>query len=1110
MRVYHQGSLKRYLLLLGIVLILCSGQLFAQTSGKVVGVVRDAETGQGLVGANVILAGTNLGAATDPDGYYTIINIPPGVYDVQATYMGYKRITQTGVFVAMEQISTINFDMEIEAIEGEEVVVVAERDILHKEVSNSQLVVGEQEMVETSGVRDLTDYFGRQVGVTGQDNMEIRGGSADQTGAIVNGLTFVNPRVGRAEASLPISSVEQVSLVTGGYSAEYGNFRSGLINITTKTGDKDAYHGSFNYSRNNAPKKRFGKSLYDPTNVWLRPIFDPEVAFVGTRTAWPRDEFPIENNTYPSFNGWNRMETTYNRSAETPEDEISALELYLWGAWAYQIVPDWDALEAYYNEQGLEYTVTDEQKKAIEEHAHDKEGENADYNIDFGFGGPLPYLSEQLGNATFYFSHQTLNTNYIQPVTDNSKKSGTSLLTIKSELTQNTTLQLNGIYRKVNGHLDVMPSSGALPSLGSDDNPNVGGGGMMGENNLGVIYNQGSTYFWHPTFWHPKEQTFLMGGIKLNSVINQNAFWDFTLSYTWQKDESNPQTTRDSEAIIQIGPVWLNEMPYGRTFTADTVRNPDDPTDYYVHSLFEDAGGAVVSATGRRFSGKTGQYHENSITQQLRAKFDYSNQINRHHFIKTGAELNYYDLNNDLWTYWAGYDTDYDMRFHVKPWQGGLYIQDQITYEGVVARVGLRADYYNSGGVDWPTGDLFNGDAFVEGPEGAHPAMDQYRYEMMSQGVNIAWDRMRAIEDSVGGLMEKSQNHFALSPRIGVSFPVTERSKFYFNYGHFRSQVPYSEMYMYNFRYSKGQGLNQIGNPSLEPPRTISYELGGSYNLLDQYLITVSGFYKDVTGQHTNVTISGASISDGYSSRANNAYEDIQGLEVDVRKPAGKYLTGWVNLRYLLTKDGQVGREFIYEDAALNNDPLEIYYEAEENTPVSQPIVNASMTFHVPEELGLGRTMNAAAGGWKISGAFTWEKGRKFTHNPLDLRNVQNNLSWPDYYMFDMKISKLFSVLGVNANVYVDVQNVLNLKVNWMSRGWAFLSAIDREDYLNSLQLPMYSQQEYVDDGSFVSGNDKVGDLRSDSKDYINDPNYADVWLYGEPREIWFGINVSF
>ena len=176
-----------YFIVLGIILTV---PVYSQTTGKIVGTVTDASNGEPLPGVNVSIVGTNMGAATDLEGYYTIVNVPAGSYDVRVSMMGYKRITKTGVRVSVDQIAVIDFSLESEVIEGEEVVVVAERDILHKEVSNSQQVVTGAQMVEAAGIRTVNHFLEKQPGITGANHLEIRGGSADQTGAIVNGLSF--------------------------------------------------------------------------------------------------------------------------------------------------------------------------------------------------------------------------------------------------------------------------------------------------------------------------------------------------------------------------------------------------------------------------------------------------------------------------------------------------------------------------------------------------------------------------------------------------------------------------------------------------------------------------------------------------------------------------------------------------------------------------------------------------------------------------------------------------------------------------------------------------------------------------------------------------------
>ena len=131
----------------------------------------------------------------------------------------------------------------------------------------------------------MQDFLSTQAAITSNTYLNIRGGLASETGTIVNGLTFINQRIGKAESFIPTSAVEQVSLKAGGMSAEYGDFRSGIIDVTTKVGSNDGYQGSFAFTRSPAHMKRFGRSLYDPYNNLLRSHLDPDIAFIGVDEA---------------------------------------------------------------------------------------------------------------------------------------------------------------------------------------------------------------------------------------------------------------------------------------------------------------------------------------------------------------------------------------------------------------------------------------------------------------------------------------------------------------------------------------------------------------------------------------------------------------------------------------------------------------------------------------------------------------------------------------------------------------------------------------------------------------------------------------------------------
>jgi len=1090
---------------LGILLLASTGS--GQTAGKIVGVVTGSGTGEPLYGVNVVVKGTYLGAATNPDGYFHILNVPAGSYEVEASMIGYKKTTLLDVLVSIDQVTRLDFEMEETTLEGETVTVLAERDILHKEISNSQQVASATQIEEAPAIRTINQFVGSLAGVTGERRITVRGGSAEQTGTIVNGLSFVNQRIGKAEATIPLSAVEQISLQTGGFSAEYGNFRSGILSVTTKTGEKDAYHGTFSYSRNVPHMKRFGKSLWDPTNSGMRPYLDPIVSFEGTDTGWlvatGYDTLEAEylEQSHESFSGgWELEALRYNRG-KPANKQVTPMDLYLWAAWMYQTVPDFAALDTLYPQ----YEITEQQKEAIRDHAHEPEGAQADYDLDFGLGGPLPFLSKAMGDATFYFSNKTTNFNYIQPVMRNGEYTSISMLTVKSHLSRKTTLKLNGLYRVIEGTQTTFPSDGTIPDL-------EGGGDTMPINNLNVFADEVPDkdetiykYFWHPTFWQPKTQTTILGGFTIDHMISPETFWNLNISYAWHRDFFEPKETRDRTAITNFGPIWVNEQPYGVVFTPDIVYDPEDSSNYYAWDRYESPPGM-----NRRFSSKVGEYHEISVTQQYRIKYDFSSQVNRSNLMKLGAELNYFDIDNDNWRWWEGEDTNYEMRDRRKPWQLGGYIQDQISLQGMEGRLGVRFDYYNSGGGVWPSEDPWNEAAFTRGTEGDDKV--QLRHDLES-GKHIVWERWHAIDDSLGGtFLKKTKNFFTISPRIGIAFPITERSKFFFNYGHFRSPTPYSQQFMYKMRFYK-RGLFDIGNPNLEPPRTISYELGVAYNLLDQYLIQLSTYYKDVTGEAADVEYNNISGTLDYHGLMSNRWENDQGFELRISKNQGAFLTGWLNFWYVIDKNGYTGRETAYEDS-VRNAQAGALYAGEENSPTLIPRFSANVSIHTPKKWGPQLFGIDWLGGWMISVLPEWRRGDLFTHNPADIRNLTDNLRWPDYTMVDLKMAKTVSFGDANLNFYVDVGNVFNLKLSQLDEGWAFRTDLDRDNYFNSLHLSIYDSPEYdllreKYPGMFIPGDDKVGELRSDKKPYINDPDNT-MFLYTHPRDIWFGMKISF
>jgi outer membrane receptor protein involved in Fe transport len=1092
-----------------IIALATTNNLLAQNRSRIGGNIRDAETGEPLIGVNVMIEGTVLGAATDPDGNYIIINVPVGTHRVKATMIGYESKILTDVMVSADRITHLDFSLRHTVIQGEEVIVTAQRDELHKEVSNTQLVVDAMQISDATGIREINSFLTKLPGV-GEDNgfLTIRGGSADQTGVMVNGLSFVNSATGNAETSIPLSAVEQVSLLSGGYNAEYGNFRSGLINVTTKTGAQSGYHGTLTLSRDNAHIRRFGDSFYDTDNDILCSYLDPEVAFVGTAEAWKDEAYARDQ--HPTFSGWISQANLYN-IGKTEENWATPMDYYLLACWMFMTVPDYKGLAGLSDSMKQVigyYEVSEEQKKLFAEH-HNKE-ENSDWNADGGFGGPVPLIGRALGNATFYLSFNGRERHYIMPVSRSSDESYTTLLTVKSQPTQKMTLTWNTLYKYQIGVSPIRPASGDYPDASRQ-------GGFMSANNIKYIAKN-PEYWFDPPFFPILEQKTLMNGLTINKIVNKATFWELSLSGLRIRDNSETGNTRDTTAITHFGPFVVNEMPYGK-YLESTNRVTgifDGDTLSYKYLNYD-----ALPGIAYRFRRKEGDLYDNVQVGQYRAKFDLSSQVGQHHFVKTGFEYNHIDLNHKLWMLWNenAYNV-YEFNYHRKPSQTGIYIQDQINFPSIVANVGLRLDYYYGGGGKWPSGDAFAEAftaAFGNAPPANSSAADSF-FAALADGRSVIWEKWEEYDSLHPGFLQPIKNHYALSPRLGISFPVTEQSKFYFNYGHFRSNPPYYSMYLYRYRYTKN-GLYNMSNPNLEPPRTISYELGIATAILKKSVLKLSWYSKDVTGQHGEVVYQNESGTINYEAWANNEYEDIQGIEINLSKNDNSWLTGWINYNYMLKKEGLTGRSTITE-VTINNDQEGLYADQEDRS-LPLPKINANLTLRTPDRFNHGRLKNYLLSGWTLTLFGEWQAGEYFTWNPLNELHINNNLRWPDYYMVDLKINKNLNFLGIKASFFIDISNLFNFKVGLMDDGYCFV----REDgdleewsdfikYLASLHLPIYKSSKYdvlrqQNPGQYVAGHDHIGELRSAKKSYINDPNYA-FWLYERPRDIWFGVRFSF
>ena len=126
--------------------IIFNSLAFPGTTGKLVGKIIDKDTGNPLIGCNVIIEDTYMGTSSNELGEYILLNIPPGNYNVRFEMIGYKRVINDGVTIISDKTITLNGELVSSVIEGEEVIVLAEKKLIQFDVTQSEAIISSEEL----------------------------------------------------------------------------------------------------------------------------------------------------------------------------------------------------------------------------------------------------------------------------------------------------------------------------------------------------------------------------------------------------------------------------------------------------------------------------------------------------------------------------------------------------------------------------------------------------------------------------------------------------------------------------------------------------------------------------------------------------------------------------------------------------------------------------------------------------------------------------------------------------------------------------------------------------------------------------------------------------
>ncbi|MFZ5515979.1 MAG: TonB-dependent receptor [Candidatus Zhuqueibacterota bacterium] len=232
-------------------LILCvAPMLMGGTTGKISGLVTDKQTGAPLPGASVFLEGTPMGASTDMNGYFYVINVPPGKYRVKAMMMGYKATVISEVQVIVDLTTKLDFELEVTVIEGEVVEIVAEKPMIEKDVTSSTAVTTSEEIdkmpVSTFEEVLVTTAGFVESGTGDVREFNVRGGRSNELAYMIDGFYVEDPLFGGMGSDVANVGISELAVMTGTFNAEYGEAMSGILNIVTKEGQNN-YSGRIRF-----------------------------------------------------------------------------------------------------------------------------------------------------------------------------------------------------------------------------------------------------------------------------------------------------------------------------------------------------------------------------------------------------------------------------------------------------------------------------------------------------------------------------------------------------------------------------------------------------------------------------------------------------------------------------------------------------------------------------------------------------------------------------------------------------------------------------------------------------------------------------------------------
>jgi outer membrane receptor for ferrienterochelin and colicin len=983
-----------------MILIFCFiSSIFAGTTGKISGKVEDAESGQPLVGVNIIIEGTDMGAATDLTGNYVILHVPPGIYALKASMIGYKAFRYENVRVSIDLTTTIDFQLRTEILDlGEEVTVVAERPMVIKDLTATTAVMN-AEQIASLPITEVNEAIELQAGLIRDagGGFHIRGGRSGEVSYWIDGMPVTDVYDGGTVVEVNKDMVQELQVISGAFNAEYGQAMSGVVNIATKSGS-NKFGGNFT--------TYLGDHLSNHTKEFMHiNNFDP----LGIRNfegsihgAIVKDKlFYYLNSRYINFDGWLYGKRKFNPNTYAIEIERAPKDFIT------EIAPEYLAESKEVDEGLINFLYIVGTNRTID-------------SLIVG-GENLDALENNYKNGR--------GDNKYVPMNWNRK-----------------------IYAQ--GKLIYKP----FPSLSLSydliyDDVDFKEWGLDNERN----------YKYNPDGAPKKFSTGITNIVQLTHLLSSHTFYTLGCSY------------------------------FSKEFQKYTFNDIHDPG--YVHPNI---------GLQQPYSYKTGGTDNsrfNRETNTLIGKFDITSQVTNAHQLKSGVEFrkhkvyrkditlqpvleqSAYDFLTDspyIKTRVLADSTIYASQYTHRPLEFSAYVQDKMEFKNMIVNFGVRFDYFDPDGVvliDESDPSIFNpirpeNIYYDYGTDGIPNTYDSDGTE--GNGLRDPGEKSVTLSERKKYWYKDASSKFSISPRIGVSFPITARGVIHFSYGHF-FQVPRFERLYQNPDFELGSGTgNQgvIGNADLEPEQTINGEIGLQQQLTDDISMDITGYFRDIRNlagtRAEEIVVYGGFAR--YSKIVNSDFGFVRGIIFALNKRFSGGLSASIDYTLQQAK-------------GTNSDP-----EAARNALAGGSLPEVQLTsLDWDQRHTINATISYSAKSW--GGGFIAQYGSGLPYTPRADQDIStlltNNQKKPTFLNVDFRAYKDFKTSVGTFTLFLRVLNLF--------------------DKLNQVNV-------YNDTGKAGFTLDQEIAAKSNPPEVINtlDDWFINPTYYSEPRRIEVGLTYDF